>query len=170
VAGTIVAVELVGLAVPLELDLVLVHLFRARCAILVAEQAEQRAAEILSHVDRRNGRLGIELLLAHDHAATPQVGASIDVLPLASIDEGVPAARAGAEKTNLAVVIGLHTHPLQGAFGIATVCRRTLPAPRCGLGGMEVSARLPVVFRDSKAAIPDSGTLSRTDAGPDPRE
>src|SRR5713101_6839273 len=31
----------------------------------------------------------------------------------------MPAARAGAEKTNLAVVIGLRAHPLHGGFGIA---------------------------------------------------
>src|SRR5271167_3585915 len=99
VAGTVVAVELVGLAVLLQLGLVLVHLLRARCAILVAEQAEQRAAKVLRHVDWRDGRLGIELLLAHHHAATPQLDASIGVVPLAGIDEGVPAARAGAEKT-----------------------------------------------------------------------
>jgi hypothetical protein len=30
----------------------------------------------------------------------------------------MPAARAGAEKTNLAVVIGLRAHPLHGGFGI----------------------------------------------------
>src|SRR5260221_8711559 len=71
VAGTVVAMELVRLAVLLELGLVLVHLLRARCAILVAEQAEQRATEVLRHVDRRDGRLCIEFLLAHYHAATP---------------------------------------------------------------------------------------------------
>ena len=38
---------------------------------------------------------------------------------LAGIDEGVPAARAGADETNLAVVIGLRAHPLHGGFGIA---------------------------------------------------
>src|SRR5271165_7103545 len=119
VAGTVVAVELVRLAVLLELGLVLVHLLRARCAILVAEQAEQRAAEVLRHVDRRDGRLGIELLLAHHHTATPQLGASVDVRPLAGIDEGVPPTRAGAEETNLAVVIGLRAHPRHGGFGIA---------------------------------------------------
>src|SRR3977135_2940271 len=70
-AGAVVAVELVRLAVLLELGLGLVHLLRARRAILVAEQAEQRAAEVLRYVDRRDGRLGIELLLAHHHAATP---------------------------------------------------------------------------------------------------
>ena len=65
------------------------------------------------------GVFGIELLLAHHHAAAPLLDAGIDVLPLAGIDEGVPAARAGADKTNLAVVIGLRAHPLHGGFGIA---------------------------------------------------
>jgi hypothetical protein len=96
-----------------------VHLLRARCAILVAEKAEQRAAEVLRHVDRCNGRFGIELLLTHNHAASPQLSASVDVLPLAGIDERMPAARAGAEQTNLAVVIGLRAHPLHRGFGIA---------------------------------------------------
>src|SRR5271167_2902287 len=104
VTGTVVAVELVGLAVLLERGLVLVHLLRARRAILVAEQAEQRAAEVLRHVDRRDRRLRVELLLAHRHAATPELDSRIDVLALAGIEEGGPAARAGAEKTNLAVV------------------------------------------------------------------
>src|SRR5258708_4993352 len=70
-AGAVVAMELIRLAVLLELGLVLVHLLRARCAILVAEEAEQRATEILRHVDRRDGHLWIELFLAHHHAATP---------------------------------------------------------------------------------------------------
>src|SRR5271166_104398 len=97
VTGTIVAVELVLLAVPLELGLVLVHLLGARCAIVVAEQASQRAGQVLRHVDRRDGRFGVELVLAHHDAAAPQFGAGIDVLALAGIEEGVPSARAGAE-------------------------------------------------------------------------
>src|SRR6266851_1677809 len=106
VAGTIVAVELVHLAVLLELGLVLVHVLGARRAVVVTEYAEQRAAEVLRHLDRRDGRLGIELLLAHHHAAAPELDAGIDVLPLAGIDEGVPATRTGAEDADLAVVIG----------------------------------------------------------------
>src|SRR6059058_5164495 len=90
VAGTVVAVELVHLAVLLELGLVLVHVLGARRAIVVAEYAEQRAAEVLRHLDRRDRRLGIELLLTHHHATAPEVGAGVDVLPLAGIDEGVP--------------------------------------------------------------------------------
>src|SRR3954469_25266021 len=89
-AGAVVAVELVILAVLLELGLVLVDLLGAGRPVFVAEQAEQRALEILGHVDRRYRRLGIELLLAHHHPAAPQVDAGIDVLLLAAIDEGVP--------------------------------------------------------------------------------
>src|ERR1700676_1004902 len=69
VAGAVVAVELVRLAMLLELGLVLVDLLGARRAVVVAEDADQRAAEVLGHVDRRDRRLGIELLLAHHHAA-----------------------------------------------------------------------------------------------------
>src|SRR5450631_1553681 len=112
VASTIVAVELVHLAVLLELAPVLVHLFRARRAVVVAEYAEQRAAEVLRHFDRRDGRLGIELLLAHHHAAAPEVDACVDVFPLAGIDEGVPTTRTGAENADLAIVIGLRAYPL----------------------------------------------------------
>src|SRR5256885_12769846 len=82
-AGAVVAVELVHLAVLLEFGLVLVHLLGARRAVIVAEDADQRAAEVLCHLDRRDRRLGIELLLAHHHAATPEFGAGVDVLPLA---------------------------------------------------------------------------------------
>src|SRR5207253_6117437 len=51
VAGTFVAVELVHLAMLLELGLVLVHLLGARRAVVIAEDAEQRAREVLCHVD-----------------------------------------------------------------------------------------------------------------------
>src|ERR1700686_1448127 len=97
VAGTVVAVELVHLAVLLELGLVLVHLLGARRAVVVVEYAEQRGAEVLRHLDRRDGGLGVELLLTHHHAAAPELDAGIDVRLLAGIDKGVPATRTGAE-------------------------------------------------------------------------
>src|SRR5688572_9431789 len=118
-SGAVVAVELIILAVLLELGLVLVHLLRARRAVVVAEDAEQRAGEVLRHVDRRDGSLRVELLFGHHHTASPLLDASIDILALAGINEGVPAARAGADETNLAVVTGLRAHPFHGAFGIA---------------------------------------------------
>src|SRR4029453_12741985 len=64
VDGTVVAVERMYLTVLLELGLVLVHLLGARRAVVVAEYAEQRAAQVLRHLDRRDGRFGIELLPA----------------------------------------------------------------------------------------------------------
>src|SRR5687768_13752264 len=91
VAGAVVAMELVGLAVLLELGLVLVHLFWAGRAVVVAENADQRARKVLRHVDRRDRRLGVEFVLAHHDAAAPELCAGIDVLFLASVYECVPA-------------------------------------------------------------------------------
>ena len=59
--------------------------------------------------------------------------AGIDVLLLAGVDEGVPPARAGADETNLAVVIGLGAYPLHGGFGIAD---------HLGVGNAALSAHL----------------------------
>src|SRR6516164_9744655 len=71
VPGTVVAMELVRLAVLFEFGLVLVDLLGARRPVVVAEYSDQRAAKVLRHVDRRDRRLVVELLLAHHHAATP---------------------------------------------------------------------------------------------------
>jgi hypothetical protein len=46
VAGPVVPVELVVLAVPLELRLVLVDLGRRRMGVVVTEQAEQRGGQV----------------------------------------------------------------------------------------------------------------------------
>ena len=46
VPGAVVAVELVVFAVLLQLGLVLVDLLRGRRAVLVAEEAEQRAGQV----------------------------------------------------------------------------------------------------------------------------
>src|SRR5689334_22424400 len=78
VAGAVIAMEFVGLAVPLQLRLVLVDLFWRRRAVVIAKDAEQRAREVLGHVDRRDRRPGSELLLAHHHAAAPQLDAGVD--------------------------------------------------------------------------------------------
>src|SRR5262249_459086 len=90
VAGARVAVEFATLAVLLELGLVLVHLLGAGRAVVVAEDADERTAEILGHVDRRDRRLGVELVLAHHHAAAPELGAGVDVLSLAGLHEAMP--------------------------------------------------------------------------------
>jgi hypothetical protein len=101
-----------------ELGLVLVHLFGARCPIVIAEDTEQWTAEVLGQIDWRDRRLGVELFLSHYHATAPKFDTSVDVPSLASIDEGVPATGAGAEDADLAVVIGLSPRPLHGGLGI----------------------------------------------------
>src|SRR4051812_47631007 len=93
VAGAVIAIELVGLAEFLERSLMLVHLLGARRAVIVAEDTEQRTGEVLGHVDGRDRRFFVKLFLAHHDAATPHVDASVDILLLARIDEGVPPAR-----------------------------------------------------------------------------
>src|SRR3984957_4536120 len=133
VAVSVVAVELVRLALLLELGLVLVHLLGARRAVVIAEYADERAAEVLRHLDRRDGRLGIELLLAHHHAAAPELGAGVDIPALAGIDEGMPAAGTGAEQADLAVVVGLRSHPFHGGLGIAD---------HLGIGNAAIGAHL----------------------------
>src|SRR5947209_3738844 len=75
VAGAIVAVELVALALLLQLGLMLVHLLGAWRAVVVAENAEQGAGEVFGELDRRDGRLGVELLPVHHHPPAPKVGA-----------------------------------------------------------------------------------------------
>src|SRR6201996_7496612 len=119
VAGAVIAMELVVLAVLLQLGLVLVDLLGARRAVVIAEQAEQRAAEILGHVDRRGRRLVVELFLAHHHTPAPQLDAGVNVLFLAGVDEGMTAAGAGAENADLAVVVWLPAHPFHGRLGVA---------------------------------------------------
>src|SRR5208282_2976920 len=51
VPGAVVAMKLVLLAVLFELGLVLVHLLRRRRTILVTEEAEQRAGQVLRELD-----------------------------------------------------------------------------------------------------------------------
>src|SRR5262245_52549567 len=103
VTGAVVAVELVGLAVLLEFRLVLVHLLRARRAVLVAEDAEQGTRQVPGEVDRRRRRLRVQLLLGHHDASAPQLDAGIDILLLAGIEEGMPPAGARAEQADLAI-------------------------------------------------------------------
>src|SRR5207248_5610147 len=66
-------------------------------------------------------------------AAAPQLDAGVDVLLLAGIDEGVPATRAGAEQSDLAVEVGLPAHPLHGSRGVTD---------HLGIGNATVGAHL----------------------------
>src|SRR5687768_16892875 len=111
--------ELVSLTVLLEFGLVLVHLLGAWRAVLIAEDAEQRAAKILCHIEWRDRRLRVELLFGHHDAAAPEIGTGVHVLPLAGVEESVPATGTGAKKTDLAVVVGLLADPLHRSLCIS---------------------------------------------------
>src|SRR5262245_50534195 len=119
VAGAVVSVELVAFAVLLELGLVLVHLLWARGAILVAEDAEQRAGQRFGELDGGRRRLGVELFLCHDDTASPQIGACVGVPLVASVGKRVPSTGAGAEHADLAVLARLCAQPFHCALGVA---------------------------------------------------
>src|SRR5262249_32788899 len=111
VPGAVIAVELVIFAVLLELGLVLVHLLRGRRPVLIAEEAKQRAGQVPGKLDRSGRLLRVELFLTHHHAAAPQLAGGVDVLGMASKQEGLPSARAGAEHPDLTVEPGLGAQP-----------------------------------------------------------
>ena len=64
-----------------------------------------------------------------DAAENQLLDAGIDILLLAGVEEGVPAARAGADQTDLAVVVGLRSHPLHRRRGVADHLAGGLAAP-----------------------------------------
>src|SRR5690606_7679658 len=119
VARAVVAVELVILAVLLELGLMLVHLLRTWRAILIPEKAEQRTGQILREIDRCNRRLGVQVFLGHGDTTDPEIDAGIDILLLTRVEERVPTARAGTEDTDLAIMPALSAHPFHRGLGIS---------------------------------------------------
>src|SRR6516162_2779620 len=107
VAGAVVAVELIVLAVLLQFGLVLVDLFWRWRPVFVAKEAEQRARQFLCVFDRRDRLLGVQLLLAHHYPAAPQLARSVDAVGVAGIEKGLPPARAGTKDPDLTVEPGL---------------------------------------------------------------
>jgi hypothetical protein len=142
-----------------------IHLLRARIAILVAKQAQQRTGEVLRHIDRRDRFLGIEIILPHHHAAAPLLHAGIDIFLLAGVEKGVPAARAGADQTDLAVVAGLRAHPLHRGFGIADHLCVGNAAFRAHLGGHIVRIGLAAALALIKIGADREIAVMREPAG-----
>src|SRR5437870_8935127 len=71
VAGAVVAMELVLLAMLLELGLVLVDLLGGGGLVLVAEEPEDRGREVLGVVDGRHGLARGALFLGLDDPSAP---------------------------------------------------------------------------------------------------
>src|SRR5437016_10294258 len=97
VARAVVAMELVLLAVLLELRLVLIDLLGRRRLVLVAEEPEDRGREVLGVLDGRHGLVRGQLRLGHDDAAAPALDDCVEALQLAAGEESLPPARARAE-------------------------------------------------------------------------
>src|SRR2546429_5756406 len=80
-AGAVVAVEFVILAELLEHGFGAVHLVAVGVFIVVAEQAEQRTAQLGRQIDGRDWPLGIELLgVIDDDVAAPAIDRRVDAL------------------------------------------------------------------------------------------
>src|SRR5262245_8188214 len=106
-AGTVVAVKLVVFAELLEHGFGAVHLVTVWILIIIAEQAEQRTAQLGSEMDGRDGSLGVELLgIVHDDIAAPAIHGRIDPVERAGGKIGMSPARAEADHADLAVGIG----------------------------------------------------------------
>src|SRR5213592_1250274 len=102
VARAVVAMELVLLAELLELRLVLVDLLGGRRLVLVAEEPDDRAREVLGVIDGRRRLVRRELLLRHDHPSAPALDHGVEALEATAGEERMPAARARAEDADLA--------------------------------------------------------------------
>src|SRR3974377_234699 len=108
VAGTVIAMELVGLAELAQHRLGAVHLVAVRILVIVSEQAKQRAAQLFAQVDRRHRTLGVELaLIVDDHVTAPAIDRGVDIRKGAGGEIGMPPARAKADHADLAVRLGL---------------------------------------------------------------
>src|ERR687885_1228394 len=102
VPGPVVAVELVGLALLLQLCFQRVDLLGRRALVVVAEQPEHRRLEVLGVLDGRDRLAGREILLVGDDAPAPQVADGREARYAAADQVSVATAGAGANDPDLA--------------------------------------------------------------------
>src|SRR5258705_6353929 len=111
VAGAVIAMELVSLAELLQYRLGAVDMVGRGVLVVIAEQAQQRTAQLVGEVDRRHRPLGAELLgilrIVDDDIAAPAIDRGVDIGQRAGGEIGVAAARAEADHADLAGGIGL---------------------------------------------------------------
>src|SRR6266850_7404551 len=119
VAGAVVAMELVLLPMLFELRLVRVDLFRCRRLVLVAEDPDDRAREVLGVLDRRDRLVRGELFLRLNHASAPALDHGVQALQPAAGKKRLPASRARAEDADLAAHIRQRAKPRVRAVEIA---------------------------------------------------
>src|SRR4030095_3485739 len=109
VTGAVIAVKLIVLAMLLELRLMLVHLFRRRRFVVVAEKADNRAGKIFGKINRSGRPLGCHLLLFHNDAAAPAFDYGVESFQFSGRKKPMTPSRACAENTDLLADVGLRT-------------------------------------------------------------
>jgi hypothetical protein len=121
VAGAVVAVELVILAVLLQFRLGLVDVLRGRVGVFIAEQAQQRAIDPFGQIDRCNGLgLGQSRLVVDDDIAAPAIDCSLDQMrQFAGRQISLPPAGAKSDHADLAAGMRLRAQEVDGASHIA---------------------------------------------------
>jgi hypothetical protein len=92
VAGAVIAVEFVILAVFLQLLLMLIHLGRGGGLVVIAEEPQQRARQVLREVNGRRGLLGGQLFLGLYHSAPPALDSGVKAGGATGHEEGLAAA------------------------------------------------------------------------------
>src|SRR5574341_2244342 len=73
VPGAVIAMELVGLAMFLQLRFVLIDLFGGWVGIVISEDAQERTGKIPGVIERRNGEFVIQLIRRHHHPSAPAI-------------------------------------------------------------------------------------------------
>lgn len=95
------------------------HLLGGGSTVILAEEAEERAGEVLRVVEWGDRAFLREVFGAHDDATAPEVGDGIERGGAAGCEVGVAATRARPEDTNPAVRIGLRAEKAGAGSGIA---------------------------------------------------
>ena len=78
-AGAVVAMEFVVLAVLLKFRFVLVDLFRRWGLVVVAEEADHRTGEVFGVIDGRDRLFGSQLFFGLNDAAAPAFDQRVEV-------------------------------------------------------------------------------------------
>src|SRR5215468_7886922 len=182
VAGIVVGVEFVRLAVLLERGFRLRRVVGGRPRVLHAEQSKQRALQILGEVDGRHGLTGRQLLSHGDHASAIAVNGGIEAAERARGEVGLPAAGAIADDADLAVQIrqraeivdrALHVahgaiigHPAGRADARAVLLRGCLALPEMEVGRDRHEAMMSEAASDLLGRpVPARHVMDDDDAG-----
>src|SRR5665213_205683 len=169
VAGIVVAVELVGLAVLLQGRLGLVDVVRGRVAVLVAEQAHERRLDALGEVDRGDRLFRGQRRFVDDDVAAPAIDRGVDAAAEpAGAEVGLAAARAEADDADLAGRVALLAQEGDRAGDVADDLVVGVAAVAAHLGDHRLVGAVadPAIEARRDRGIAVMGEFARDFAGP----